>query len=235
MDATARTAAVGTAAVAVCAAVGVHAIQPSSHLTYLGGLAVATAIAWAGVLAQTGSRYVSALIAAAVSVSVLGDVIEIAAEAAGIGLGAWLAAALYFTGYLILGAALLGLLTPSRRRRRLARLDALLEAATIVTVAVLLVWTASTTPAFKATGLSVAEGALQVSTPIADLILVIFAARAIVIHRGRSATGWLLATGMGTWLLTSVAFVAAGHRACRLAGHRMAPRDAAPGAGHRAA
>ncbi|ABL80906.1 MULTISPECIES: response regulator [unclassified Nocardioides] len=206
--------AVAGVACAVVGVVGLHLVTPSGRtgdLTYLAGVLVAVAIAWVGVLRHPAGRGVPLLVATAVSVSVTGDVLErCVAGWAGLGVGEWSAAVAYFIGYLFLGAALLQVLTPPGSRRRLVRVDALLEAATIVTVAVLLVWTASTTAAFEATGLSVAEGALQVSTPVADLTLLAFAARAVVVRRGRSATGWLLTGATGTWLLTSLAIVAGG-------------------------
>ena len=43
-----------------------------------------------------------------------------------------LVAVIYFIGYLVLGAALLGVLRPPGGRRRFARTDLLLEAATVV-------------------------------------------------------------------------------------------------------
>jgi signal transduction histidine kinase/CheY-like chemotaxis protein len=208
----ARTTTMGTAVAVACVAIGVHAIEPAGlvgDVSYLTGLTVAVVIAWAG-LARSGSPNASLLVAAGVSVLVAGVVIETSARWTGIGFGAWLAATVYFAGYLLLGAALLGLLTGPGDKRRVVRVDALLEAATIVTVGVLLLWTASTEPAFEARGISVAKGAVQIATPVADLILVVFAARAVVVYRGRSATSWLLATGLTTWLLTSIAFVAAG-------------------------
>ncbi|MDI6911656.1 PAS domain-containing hybrid sensor histidine kinase/response regulator [Nocardioides sp.] len=214
MSTTAATRTATTAVAVACLGITAHLVAPSGRagdLTYLIGATAAMVIAWAGVLRRPAGRSVAVLIAAAVSVTVAGDVLERCVVGwAGLDDAAWLAAVAYFAGYLVLGAALLRLLAPAAGRRRLARLDPLLEAATIVTVAVLLVWTASTTAAFEASDLSVAEGALQLSTPVADLTLLAFAARAVVVRRGRSAAGWLMTAALGTWLLTSSAFVAVG-------------------------
>ena len=208
-----RTTAFGTAVAVACAVIGVHlfaATGVAGDLTYLAAVTVLVAIAWSGT-ARAGRTSAAVLIAAAVSVSAAGDVIERTSAWGGIESGAWLSAIAYFVGYLLLGAALLDLQAPLDAKRRLLRVDAVLDAATMVTVGILLVWIMSTTGSpDDPTRVSVTERAVQVAAPIADLILVVFLARAIVLLRGRSTTYWLLAGGVGAWLLTGVAFVATG-------------------------
>jgi len=200
-----------TGVVLACAAIGVHLVLssgPAGDLTYLAAVSVFVAIAGAGV-ARSERSSASVLIAAGVVVSALGDVLDRTLSWAGLGASAALSALAFFVGYLLLGAALLDLFAPSDARRRLLRVDALLDAATMATLGVMLVWIMSTTGTSHP-GEGVSERAVEVAAPIADLILLAFTARGIVVSRGRSRTSWLLAGGVGVWLLTGVAYVVVG-------------------------
>jgi CheY-like chemotaxis protein len=208
-----RDAAVGLAAAVACASIVMYAVQSSGTLadrSYLTAVAAILATAWTGA-GRGGFTRVGVLVAAGVTISGIGDVIEVTAAVAGtdteMGRLAWLTALAYFGGYLVLGAVIVELLAPHSDRRRVIRVDALLEAAALVTVGVLSLWTLAT---IDAGGESTTERAVQLAAPVADLILVIFTVRAIVVSRGRSAVSWLLAAGATTWLLTGAGFAAAG-------------------------
>lgn len=196
--------------VAIVATVVAHLVAPSGtvgDLSYLAGAAVASATAWLGV-AITGRPVVSVLIAIGVSVTAAGDAVDrLFGWTGAVG---WIPAVAYFVGYLALGAAMLGALAPSGDQRRLMRIDAILEAATILTVALMLLWATSTTGSDDPVGLSVSEQAVQLSAPLADLLLLALAARALIVSRGRSAAGWLLTAGLAAWFVTNVAFAAVG-------------------------
>ncbi|HEY0952772.1 hybrid sensor histidine kinase/response regulator [Nocardioides sp.] len=207
-----RATALRAGVVLACAAIGLHLLLASGlpgDLTYLAAVGVFVTIAGVGVSRPERSS-ASVLVAAGVVVSALGDVLDRTLSWAGVGASDSLSALAFFVGYLFLGAALLDLFAPSDARRRLLRVDAFLDAATMVTLGVMLVWIMSSTSGASHPGQSVSERALEVTAPIADLILLVFTARGIVVSRGRSRTSWLMAAGVGAWLLTGVAYVVVG-------------------------
>ncbi|WP_284534133.1 PAS domain-containing hybrid sensor histidine kinase/response regulator [Nocardioides sp. T2.26MG-1] len=203
-------AAVGLAVTVACAAIVIYAVESSGSLSdraYLVAVAMIVSVAWAGAAHGRLTR-VGLLVAVGVSVSSIGDFIEVTATAAGsqaeMGAFAWATALAYFGGYLLLGAVVIELLAPHSDRMRVLRIDALLEAAALVTVGVLTTWTLAS---IDAGGRSTTERTIELATPVADLVLVMFTVRAIVVSRGRSITSWLLAAGATTWLLTGGTFV----------------------------
>lgn len=205
-----RDAAAGLAAVVACGAIllyAVHSSGPLADRAYLVALAAVLTTCWAGAARGRLTR-VGVLIATGISVSSIGDVIEVTADTdTGMGAVAWATALAYFGGYLVLGSVVVELLAPQSDRRRVIRIDALLEAAALVTVGALTVWTLAT---IDAGGQSTTERAVALAAPVADLVLVMFTVRAIVVSRGRSRVSWLLLGGATTWLLTGCGAAVAG-------------------------
>ncbi|WP_296602888.1 PAS domain-containing hybrid sensor histidine kinase/response regulator [Nocardioides sp.] len=199
----------GLALAVACATIALFAVEsggPLGDRTYLIAVAAVVAAGWAGAAHGRFTR-VGLLVAVGVSVSSIGDVIEVTAVATGseveMGVVAWLTALAYFGGYLLLGSVVIELLAP-QRDRRVIRVDAVLEGAALITVGALTVWTLAT---IDAGGQSTTERAVELSAPVADVVLVMFTVRAIVVSRGRSKVSWLLAAGATTWLATGAVTV----------------------------
>ena len=193
----------------VAALVVVHLVSPVSLLgdaTYLAGVVLPAGLAWwaaAGVPHER--RLVARLVAAGVSASALGDLVWLVIYWRGGEPDASAADAAYLTGYALLGAALV--LVAVVRREPGTRVDALVDALTIVTVSLLLLWTLSIEAIVGDDSAPAAVRAVQAAYPVADAVLLALVLRVLVSRRGRSHLGIAFAIGVGCWLFSDLGYL----------------------------
>lgn len=112
----------------------------------------------------------------------------------------------YFVSYLGLGAALLAALWQVRPRGR-RDAEVLLDALTIVTVCVLLLWDVSIGAIVADQTTSTAERAVFAAYPVADAVLLGLVLRTLATRATRDRIGLEFAVGVGCWLLSDLGYL----------------------------
>ncbi|GGO71415.1 hypothetical protein GCM10012276_12330 [Nocardioides deserti] len=112
----------------------------------------------------------------------------------------------YFISYLGLGAALLAALWQVRPRGR-RDAEVLLDALTIVTVCVLLLWDVSIGGIVADETTSTAERAVFAAYPVADAVLLGLVLRTLATRATRDRIGLEFALGVGCWLLSDLGYL----------------------------
>jgi diguanylate cyclase (GGDEF)-like protein/PAS domain S-box-containing protein len=185
-----------------------HPDDVLGDVLYLAVAAAASIAAWIGVRWCRGrGRPVGALLAAAITVSLLGDVTSIGigwragaepqASAADLG---WIAT------YVLLGAALLLLLRrhddPDQRRD----IDGLIDVAAVTVAGMFVIWALAVEATFADATLPVAVRLLWGLYPVMDLAILALVLRILI--RYRSPVAMLVACGIGLWFAADVAYLA---------------------------
>ncbi|WP_193605116.1 hybrid sensor histidine kinase/response regulator [Nocardioides dongkuii] len=205
-------AALGRLPVAALVAVLVLAVVQVAHptglggeLSYFAGLVVAASVAWIGVLrTPPGRRRVSALVAGGISASAAGDAVWSGYVAAGLEPDATWADPVYAVAYLLLGGALVVLLV---RGQRGAGIDGLIDAVTVIVVALLLAWHVSIAAIVSDPTYSASERAVLASYPILDAVLLALLGRLLGDRRTRAPGAAWIAGGIGCWLVADVSYL----------------------------
>ncbi|MDN4175690.1 response regulator [Nocardioides sp. SOB77] len=156
--------------------------------------------------AAPGRRLVPGLLAAGLAANALADIIWY--------LYAWTgpepeiswADVPYFLSYLGLGGALLAVLSRARRRGR-RDAEVLLDAITVVTVCVLLLWDTSIGGIVGDAGTDLSTRLVLAAYPVCDAVLLGLVLRALATRSTRSLVGPDLALGVGCWLLSDLGFL----------------------------
>ncbi|NHC23445.1 response regulator [Nocardioides sp. IC4_145] len=112
----------------------------------------------------------------------------------------------YFLSYLGLGAALLAALWQVRPRGR-RDAEVLLDALTIVTVCVLLLWDVSIGGIVADETTSTAERVVFAAYPVADAVLLGLVLRTLATRATRDRIGLEFALGVGCWLLSDLGYL----------------------------
>ncbi|WP_341229036.1 hybrid sensor histidine kinase/response regulator [Nocardioides salarius] len=195
--------------VVVLALVAVHLVSPVSLLgdaTYLAGVVLAAFLAWwAAARVPRDRRVVARLVAAGVSASALGDLVWLVIYWRDGQPDASLADVGYLTSYLLLAAALV--LVVVVRREPGTRVDALVDALTIVTVSLLLLWSLTIEAIVGDDSAPAAVRAIWAAYPVADAVLLALVLRVLVSRSGRSHLGIAFAIGVGCWLFSDLGYL----------------------------
>ena len=120
-----------------------HLVGPSgpfADATYLAAIFAGSAIAWLGTWRTPGPKLVPVLISSGLTAAAIGDFIWLAYTWAGLEPDVSLADIFYYAGYLGLGAAMLVIVLQNRQDVRRVDVDAAIDALTVVTVSVLVLW-----------------------------------------------------------------------------------------------
>ncbi|UFN46785.1 sensor histidine kinase [Nocardioides okcheonensis] len=191
-------------AASVLTAVAVYVVGDDrvlDTLCYLGVLLAASAAAWVGAeRAPEHARLVPRLIALGVSLSALGDVLWEVLDALGYSTDVSIADPAWFSSYVALCAAVWVVLVRSRPGGR-ADLGYLVDAATIVTVSILVFWQLGVRSVLAQDDLGTTAKLVASAYPVADAVLLALVARALLSPRARGSVGTAFAVGVVLWLL----------------------------------
>jgi two-component system sensor histidine kinase/response regulator len=198
---------IGTAVAAVVA----YLLMPpglASEVTYLVVIAAGPVLGWFGTRrAPAGHRVVPALITAGLAASAVGDLLWQVIVWQGGEPDVSVADIAYFTGYVLIGAALL--LIALRSRRGVSRLDvdAGLDALTVVVVSVMALWSLSVRDIFDDGSVTLPVRVVLAGYPIADAVLLALVLRILSVRRHREALGYRFAVGLGCWLASDLGYL----------------------------
>lgn len=186
-----------------------------ADLAYVVAFGLVGVLAWAGVRrTPAGQRLVPATIAVGVGFSSLGDVIGLAYDRSGEQPGATWADPWYLVAFVVLSAALVLVLARTQRDRGF---DAALDALTIVTVSVLVVWHFSIA-GYIVDAASTTLARVSVSGYAAtDAVLLGLLSRVLLVRRARSRSTTAFAAGALTWAVSDIVFLARGAEGAELA------------------
>ena len=185
----------------------------SSELVYVASMTCAAAAAWIGVRRQEpGLRLVPGLVAAGVTVSMVGEYVWVAYSRAGLESDASWADVFYICAYGCLIAALVVVLVRGQRgtaeeRDRGVVLDALVDALTVVTVCLLVLWNISIDAIVTDESYTAAIRAVLAAYPVLDAVMLALIARVLVDRRTRSSLGGWFAVGTACWLAADLGYL----------------------------
>ncbi len=180
----------GTAALVVA-----HLLEPTNPLadaTYLTAILGGAAIAWLGTWKTSGPKLIPVLISAGLTASALGDVIWMVYTWAGLEPDVSLADIPFYAGYLGLGAAMLVIILAHRQDARRVDVDAAIDALTVVTVSVLILWSIVVHGIVTDTSMSATTRAVLAGYPVTDAVLLALVLRVLSERRHRAALGYQL-------------------------------------------
>jgi signal transduction histidine kinase len=202
----------GAVALAVAAAVLVHALTDNSTLgavCYQGVLIGASVGAWIGAArAPRGQRLVPRLIATGLSLTALGDALFSLLDRLGASTDVSIADPPWFASYVFLCAALWKVLVSGREASGArAKMDFVIDAATIVVVSVLAMWSISVGSIVADQSVRPFVRAVWAAYPIADAVLLALVVRTLMSRGARLATGISFAVGAGLWLAADMAYM----------------------------
>ncbi|WP_298520285.1 response regulator [uncultured Nocardioides sp.] len=188
----------------------VHLVQPTGPIgdaTYLAAVCLAPLVATVGTLrAPRGQRRVPALIAVGLGCSALGDLIWVAYSWAGTDPVTSIADVPYYASYLGLGAAMLAIVLPHRHDSRRVDVDAAIDSLTVVVVSVLILWSVAVSSILVDDSMTVPTRTVLAGYPVLDAVLLALVLR-VLSMRHRDASGILLATGIGCWLVSDLGYL----------------------------
>ena len=191
-------------AVVVYAATDSAAVE---NLCYFGLMGGASLGAWIGAArASRGRRLVPLLIAAGVTLTMLGDLLYSVVESLGLGTDVSVADAPWFASYVLLCAALWVVLGRSGSGSRLD-LDLVIDAATIMVVTVLIFWSISVDSIIADDSVTPMVRVVWAAYPIADAVLLALVVRALLSRSARTAIGLPFALGVSLWLTADIAYL----------------------------
>jgi len=207
----------GAVGLTVLAAVVVHASTDSDAVAttcYLGVLLGASLGAWIGAgRATPGRRLVPGLIAAGITLTALGDLLWEVLDLTGHETDVSIADPPWFASYLVLCVALCVVLARSRSRVVGGRLDLdpLIDAATVVVVSVLVIWSLSVDSIAADDSVTPFVRTVWASYPIVDAVLLALVVRVLMSRGARSAIGTSFAAGVCLWLAVDIAYLIGPH------------------------
>ncbi|MDN4160210.1 hybrid sensor histidine kinase/response regulator [Nocardioides abyssi] len=179
-------------------------LYDATYVVVIVGTAVVAALGARA--AEPGRRLVPALVAGGLAANALADVIWYLYAWTGPEPDVSWADVPYFASYLGLGAALLAALWQVRPRGR-RDAEVLLDALTIVTLCVLLLWDVSIGAIVGDETASAAERAVFAAYPVADAVLLGLVLRTLATRATRDRIGLEFALGMGCWLLSDLGYL----------------------------
>ncbi|WP_164519776.1 hypothetical protein, partial [Nocardioides ferulae] len=188
----------------------VHLVVPSGtvgDLSYDTGVVAASILAWAGVRAAprgSGVRANRVLIASGLTASTVCDLAWTAYHWTGTLPTASPADVAYLAAYLLFATVLARPLVLGGSRR--IEVDALLDAATVATMAVVLFWPLRIDEVVAHEGHSFTERSVLTAYPVADAVLLALVVRVLVSAHGRSGGRWILGSGVLCWVASNVAY-----------------------------
>ena len=194
----------GTAALVVA-----HLLEPTNPLadaTYLTAILGGVAIAWLGTWKTSGPKLIPVLISAGLTASALGDVIWMVYTWAGLEPDVSLADIPFYAGYLGLGAAMLVIILAHRNDARRVDVDAAIDALTVVTVSVLVLWSIVVHGIVTDTSMSATTRAVLAGYPVTDAVLLALVLRVLSERRHRAALGYGFAAGVACWLVSDLGY-----------------------------
>ncbi|MET0911327.1 MAG: sensor domain-containing diguanylate cyclase, partial [Ilumatobacteraceae bacterium] len=203
-----RAASVGRAILVVSVLCIVHLVWPDGwfgQTTYMTVTIGASVVAWLSVHRFGGSPRV--WLAAAVTASALGDLLyQLSALVGAADPDISIADLAWVASYVGVSIAILQLLRRSYGHSR-HDIDAMIDAAVIVIVAVLLVWQFWLDPGIGDASVAWPVRAVWASYPVLDAMLLALVVRSLVARRTQSAMGLLVAAGVACWLVSDFAFL----------------------------
>ena len=196
-------------AAAVVLLLVVHLFSPVGRLgdaTYLLGVSLPAVLAWwAARRLEPQRRLLGRLVAGGVTASALGDLLWLLISWNGGTPDASVADVAYAAGYLLLGAALVLVSVVPHDSR--TRPDSIIDALTVVTVCLLVLWSLSIETIVGDESVSPAVRAVWAAYPVADAILLALVLRVLASPHGRSRVGVVFALGVGCWLLSDLGYL----------------------------
>ncbi|HYF45831.1 MAG TPA: hypothetical protein VD926_06435, partial [Acidimicrobiales bacterium] len=212
MTTTERRACLAVFVVLVAVHLGVR--DPAWHnATYLAATLGSVVIAWRGVLAHRAAPRAWRLVAAAITLTFVGDLAYGAQDflLEGSPGDASIADPIWLAGYATLAGALVRLLVPPRRTRQrpLVDVERLLDLGIVLVVATMVVWEVVD---LRAVGPAAAllDRVLLAAYPVADLLLVALAVIVLLTDGRRNRAAVHLLAGTGVWLFGDLVFLVAG-------------------------
>ncbi len=200
---------------------------PFADATYLTAIFAGPAIAWLGTWQTPGPKLVPVLISSGLTAAALGDFIWLAYTWAGLEPDVSLADIFYYAGYLGLGAAMLVIVLQHRQDVRRVDVDAAIDALTVVTVSVLVLWSVAVHGIVTDDSMSATTRAVLAGYPVADAVLLALVLRVLSVRRHREALGFRFAVGVACWLVSDLGYLlflvsghGVGHPRRRLDGRR---------------
>ena len=194
----------------VVAAVVVYAVSDDGLVdttVYVGVMVAASIAAWVGAQrAPAEHRTVARLVAVGISLTALGDLVWEALDARGPTPDVSMADPLWCASYVALCAALCVVL----RRSSIGRRDGLafaLDAATIVTVSVLLFWSTAVSDILSDATVAPHVRVVWAVYPIADAVLLALVVRVLTSRRARAALDVWFAVGVILWLAADMLYL----------------------------
>ncbi len=186
----------------------VAATEPVADATYLAAVLLTPLVAWLGVhRAPLEQRTVPLLVAASVTLSGLGDLVWQGYVWAGAEPDVSWADVLYYASYLGLGAAVLLVAVRDNVQRRRVDVDAVVDALTVVTVMVLVLWTPLVDSVVDDRSRSWAARVVEGGYPVLDAVLLGLVLRALAVPHRRRRLAPFLALGVGCWLASDAAYL----------------------------
>ena len=181
--------------------------EPLGGATYLPLSAGVCALAWWGAHRRSQRRGVARLVAAGLTLSALGDAtFYLRYWSTGSAATVSAADASYLASYLVLLAALVGLLRGHRALSRESR-SGLVDVGVALVLSVLLVAEASVASSAEGDDLPLLSRAVLVAYPVLDVVLIAVVVRLVTARRGTSRMTALLAAGAGCWLVADFAYL----------------------------
>jgi two-component system sensor histidine kinase/response regulator len=198
---------IGTAVAAVVA----YLLMPpgqASEVTYLVVIGAAPVIGWFGTRrAPVGHRLVPGLITAGLGASALGDLLWQVIVWQGGEPDVSVADIAYFSGYLLIGAALLVIALRSRRAASRFDVDAGIDALTVVIVSVMALWSLSIRDIVDDGSVALPVRVVLSGYPIADAVLLALVLRILSVRSHREALGIRFAVGLSCWLASDLGYL----------------------------
>jgi two-component system, sensor histidine kinase and response regulator len=180
---------------------------PFADATYLIAIFAGPAIAWLGTYKTPGRKLIPVLISAGLTAAAVGDFIWLAYTWAGLEPDVSLADIFYYAGYLGLGAAMLVIVLQHRQDGRRVDVDAAIDALTVVTVSVLVLWSVAVHGIVTDTSMSATTRAVLAGYPITDAVLLALVLRVLSVRRHREALGYRFAVGVACWLVSDLGYL----------------------------
>ena len=142
-----------------------------------------------------------------ITAAALGDFIWLAYTWAGLEPDVSLADIPYYAGYLGLGAAMLVIVLKHRQGVRRVDVDAAIDALTVVTVSVLILWSVAVHGIVTDTSMSATTRAVLAGYPVTDAVLLALVLRVLSVRRHREALGYRFAVGVACWLVSDLGYL----------------------------
>jgi signal transduction histidine kinase/CheY-like chemotaxis protein len=193
------------------AAVLVHVYRPSDlavAIAFIGIEAGAALVAWGnGFRAPREQRLPNMLVAAGLTSNVLGELAWYTLINGNAETDVSLADVGWLVAYVFLGGALVVTLWRSREPGSKYDVDSIIDALTIVTVSVLILWNLSIDAIAGDPSLSPGVKVVWSIYPIADALLLALVIRLLTNRRARAATDKWFAVGVISWLVADLGFL----------------------------